>query len=357
MKKTTLWTPTRRELLLTGGISLLAGCGGSSSITPGATPTPNPTPTPGPNPTPTPSPTPIPSGRHERFGYIDFLSGPLGQLLSVRTDGTDARYVPIPSHTLPLAYVAWSRDGRRIAYSLFKTEKNKNIYPMYVMNADGSDHRGLGFGGELAWSPDGNRLGFNIPTYPSEGIVSTNYGAIDVRTDTYVLEYTGFPIHPITFGVERKYMELARPVWNGEEQLAFTFRAKDEVTATKEARGIYGIKILGGSGLLGTFFESEKRVANVYDFAPNDGLGLVTLVEAIGAEIISKRYLWIGRTDVEISLLRDGVVMSQFSPDGLRILGNLNNGKGQIIFDRDLNEVQVPVIPRSLNPLRWFTEA
>ena len=84
------------------------------------------------------------------------LGGTQYDLYVVRADGGGLRqltHTPESSET----WVAWSPDGRSIAYSV----EADNGTSLFVMNADGSGgHRLVKDASAPAWSPDGKRLAF-----------------------------------------------------------------------------------------------------------------------------------------------------------------------------------------------------
>jgi TolB protein len=61
---------------------------------------------------------------------------------------------------------AWSPDGQRIAFASNRSGANKQIYDIYVMNADGTDVRMVaatgGRGTAPKWSTDGSKIYFPI---------------------------------------------------------------------------------------------------------------------------------------------------------------------------------------------------
>jgi TolB protein len=78
---------------------------------------------------------------------------------AVNPDGTDE--VNLSNHPSESdGWPAWSPDERRIAFARTVGNVSSNIQ-IFVMNADGSDQKGLGVNGiEPAWSPDGTRIAF-----------------------------------------------------------------------------------------------------------------------------------------------------------------------------------------------------
>jgi dipeptidyl aminopeptidase/acylaminoacyl peptidase len=73
-------------------------------------------------------------------------------VVTMRTDGSDARAVPVP-FAGPISWVDWSPDGARLAYG--------SSAALRTVGLDGSGDRGLVSAtmlGEPAWSPDATRL-------------------------------------------------------------------------------------------------------------------------------------------------------------------------------------------------------
>jgi Tol biopolymer transport system component len=76
----------------------------------------------------------------------------------MNADGTND--VQLTSDPLDDIYPQWSPDGTQIAFErTYQIGTPANA--VWVMNADGSDQRGVKGGGRPAWSPDGTRIAFN----------------------------------------------------------------------------------------------------------------------------------------------------------------------------------------------------
>jgi TolB protein len=92
-------------------------------------------------------------------GTIAFVSGARGEVWTVRAEGSHLSSIPLE---VPggVVQVAWSPDGRQIAYAL-QDGGGSNIF---VMQADGGGPSrvttGQGFDVSPTWSPDGSRLAF-----------------------------------------------------------------------------------------------------------------------------------------------------------------------------------------------------
>lgn len=332
MSKRTLWTPTRRELILLGGMGLVAGCSGGSQ--------------PGPNPTPTPTPTPTPPAtRTERFGYVA-RTGSAFQLASMRVDGTDHRNLPMPEQ--PNIYEpTWSRNGARIAYTVQDFATNR--YDIFVMNGDGSDHRHYGEGLSPAWNADGTLLAFLTIHREVSGDAARTYMALhahNVVTNTQALPYVNAP--PMYLTGEWTSSQLLRPVWNGNTEVHTSCTIKHGATTRWCLARYY-------SNLMDTTFNSTERSIVLNDIAPNDGIGIVS--QSVPGESYNvSEVSWRSGDSLHALKGRSTTGGGVFSPDGTRLWINLDNGRGSRFYDRNLNEVGAPgTLPNSAY-LSWFAE-
>jgi len=111
-----------------------------------------------------------PDGARLAFSTEDFWS--CGDIYTARVDGSDQRRVTPDYHigrtgtcSFYLAAPAWSPDGTQIAFSVVDERTLSGGCGISVINADGSNLRGLSAGGcdwenRPTWSPDGKRLAF-----------------------------------------------------------------------------------------------------------------------------------------------------------------------------------------------------
>ncbi|MGE5251422.1 MAG: TolB family protein, partial [Bacteroidota bacterium] len=95
-------------------------------------------------------------------GQIVFANRPAEgptSIWMVNRDGSDPHL--FYAGPAPIVAVAWSPDGKGIAYAMQVDVPNE--YQVFVMNVDGSNQRRLtnglsGIGGSLSWSPDGSAI-------------------------------------------------------------------------------------------------------------------------------------------------------------------------------------------------------
>ncbi|MBB6052332.1 TolB family protein [Armatimonas rosea] len=339
MKKQMLWTPTRRELLLTGSIGLFAGCGGGGSVTPGATPTPIPTPTPGSTPTPTPSP--VPSGRRERFGYVERTAGGY-RLASVRTDGTDYQPVNMPEQP-NVFYPSWSRNGHKIAYVVQDFVTNR--YSLYTLNADGSDHALYSEGLEPSWNATGTQLTF-LTVHSQTTPTPRNWMAIhayDVVKKEQVFPLPGNSPPVIFEGGISANTTLRRPLWRGDRKLSVSYSAQNLVDLSS-SYGLLDYTTATPSPIL----QSSSLGCLLYDTAPDDGMGIVRQ---------GTKVYWLSGESLSLLKTTSNTGGGRFSPDGERLWIDLENGKGARFYDRSLKDAGAPSnLPNSVIE-SWFFEA
>lgn len=339
MSKRTLWTPTRRELILLGGMGLVAGCSGGSQ------PGPNPTPTPTPVPTPTPTPTP-PTTRTERIGYV-VQTGSGFRLASMRVDGTDHRTLSMPEQ--PNIYEpTWSRNGAQIAYMVQDYAQNR--YDIFVMNGDGSEHRHYAEGLSPAWNADGTLLAFLTIHKEVSGQAARTYMTVhahNVVTNTQALPYVNTP--PVFLQGEWTSSQLQHPVWRGDNEVfASCYTNQGSAPGTWCLARYY-------SNLADTSHNSTTRSVFLHDIAPNDGMGIVS--QSVPGESYNlSEVSWRNGDSLQPLKGQSTTGGGVFSPDGTRLWINLDNGRGSRFYDRNLNEVGAPgTLPNSAY-YSWFAE-
>jgi Tol biopolymer transport system component len=173
---------------------------------------------------------PSPDGRHIAFESENDSS--CSALFVARPDGS-ARHRLVQPDTYGCPTFTWSQDSRRLAYVV-------NRYPgpeVYIVDADGSHNRRLGYGEEPAWSPGGHMIAVldNHELY-------VNLGGHWRLTATNVDEYAWAPnskwIAIITRYPESQ-LELVRP--DGSETRQLTNNPADAPTWSHDGRFIaYG---------------------------------------------------------------------------------------------------------------------
>lgn len=144
-------------------------------------------------------------------GAVAFTSYRKGRPdLYVQRPGENAR--PVVQNGQMATGIAWSPDGKRIAYALADGESTQ----LYVANADGSSPKAVtntpyGINSSPTWSPDGKRIAF----------VSNRGGSPQI----YVMNADGSDVQRISYGKGR----YATPVWSPRGDLiAFTRMAQGE---------------------------------------------------------------------------------------------------------------------------------
>jgi Tol biopolymer transport system component len=98
------------------------------------------------------------------------------EIYSVRVDGRTRR--ALTRNPGADAGVAWSPDGRRIAFRSERFERGRRVSGLYVARADGSNARRLtplsltvaAEEGGLSWSPDGARIAFDAERRGATGV-------------------------------------------------------------------------------------------------------------------------------------------------------------------------------------------
>jgi Tol biopolymer transport system component len=111
----------------------------------------------------------------------------------IPVDGGDPKSLTLESDSVAFAPIAWSPDGKLIAFlskdeSPDKAPGNKNKLKIISVN-DGNSHvvanvKGLNIHNELAWSPDSKRIALNGPEDMIIKVISINDGSIeDIETE------------------------------------------------------------------------------------------------------------------------------------------------------------------------------
>ena len=91
----------------------------------------------------------------ERLSFVSALEGGNSEIYVMDADGSGQRRL---THTsLYEFFLAWSPDGERIAYSASDSDYNATIW---MMDADGSARTQLASGAFPSWSPDGERIAY-----------------------------------------------------------------------------------------------------------------------------------------------------------------------------------------------------
>ena len=145
-------------------------------------------------------------------GAVGFTSYRKGRPdLYVQRPGEDAR--PVVQNGQMATGIAWSPDGKRIAYALAEGESTQ----LYVANADGSSPKAItdtpyGINSSPTWSPDGKRIAF----------VSNRGGSPQL----YVMNADGSSPRRLTF--QGNYNQT--PDWSPRGDL-IAFTARDERNA------------------------------------------------------------------------------------------------------------------------------
>jgi Tol biopolymer transport system component len=98
----------------------------------------------------------------ERIAYSN-----LGQIVTVRTDGTDRRVVTGTPGGGTARAPNWSPDGSKLVF-MGERPLGGNLYDVWIVDADGSSpHRVALLGKYPAWSPDGTKISFSKQNFAS----------------------------------------------------------------------------------------------------------------------------------------------------------------------------------------------
>jgi Tol biopolymer transport system component len=116
----------RLALLL--AVSVLAGCGGASA-----------------------------ESTVGEIAYTVDTGKPGGRIVVVRDDGSGARRVAAAHRRTSAFFPVWSPDGTKIAFTRHPPEGFTSGH-VFVVNADGTDERQMGPGGDPQWTRDGTAL-------------------------------------------------------------------------------------------------------------------------------------------------------------------------------------------------------
>jgi WD40 repeat protein/List-Bact-rpt repeat protein len=187
-----------------------------------------------------------------KIAFASDMSGH-SQIWVVNADGTDHRRLTTGSSTD--FQPAWSPDGTKIAF----VRDAGNNHEIYVMSPDGSNVKQLtwywnlhgagtwGWDWEPAWSPDGTKIAFASTNYSSPGIVGAgNY-------DIYVMNADGSQPTQLTWrGVTPFSYE--QPAWSPDGTLI----AYTSVNLQTHARELEVLRPSGGNGWYITSAGSES---------------------------------------------------------------------------------------------------
>jgi TolB protein len=145
---------------------------------------------------------------------------------AIEPDGSGRRVVF--DRGSPIAQIAWSPDGSRIAYQN-RVVSERGIY---VANADGSDPVRLTDGindSWPSWSPDGSRIVFASTRYdPSIGLCEPAGADLLCPTDLYVMDAYGSGLERLTADPAPEY----QPVWSPDGRSIAFVRAVQHGNAT-----------------------------------------------------------------------------------------------------------------------------
>ena len=150
---------------------------------------------------------------------------------SVMPDGSD-RHVVFEGEPMPIANIAWSPDGSRIAFQNPIAEERG----IFVAEADGSDPVRLTDGahdGWPSWSPDGTRILFSRTTTDPgvEQCVPGTPHEFRCPTDIYVMDADGSEVTRLTDAPAGEFM----PRWSPDGTMIAFVREGDLLAGTYEA--------------------------------------------------------------------------------------------------------------------------
>jgi dipeptidyl aminopeptidase/acylaminoacyl peptidase len=157
-------------------------------------------------------------GKPGRIAY-QALSAPEDGIYSIRPDGTGNRRIIHPVD----GDVAWSRDGKRIAY--FRTNEE-----LWQARSDGSHRRlvlhlpGGAFGFDPAWSPTGKRLVFTLAREFESGDEN-----VTTTEDVYIVRRDGKRLRKLRRGHD--------PTWSSRNRIAYANDRGDVFTISPNGRG------------------------------------------------------------------------------------------------------------------------
>lgn len=128
--------------------------------------------------------TPSPDGRHIAYETESLCDGDAGggYLYVARVDGRARRRV---ARLDGCSDLAWAPDSRRLAYVV-----NAKAPSIYLVGADGSHDRRLGYGADPTWSPDGRSLAL-LANHELWIVRNEHFHRISTGVDTYAWSPTG----------------------------------------------------------------------------------------------------------------------------------------------------------------------
>jgi TolB protein len=183
------------------------------------------------------------------------------QIYSVNPDGTGDGKISSTAGAID-DHPAWSPDGRRIAFTSYRSFSGAAIY---VMNADGSGARMLVDGGEHpAWSPDGSKI-----------LLTSISGMIGGNIDIWVINVDG---HALTRLTDHPAIDIY-PTWSPDGQkIAFASNRTNYAIWTMNANGSNETLIGGPNGNEPSWSPDGTKIA----FSGYDGSNQVWVMNADG---------------------------------------------------------------------------